>query len=116
MKKVMDKGSLSSDLISPPSTLKEEDEIFLGSFEGNVAKIVGLFAVTSVGEEGLGLKPEIQLTEKMLELQASEIKSIEEPLKKGIYSLDPEDYDRFREGLERLGMEESIGGGLTIPG
>ncbi len=116
LRKVIDEGGISSSLILLPPSLKKDDEVFLGSFTGNKVRVVGLFAVTSLSEEGLELKPEIQLTEKMLELQAPEIKSLEEPLKKGMFSLSPEDYDKLREGLERLGMEESMGAGLTIPG
>jgi len=114
--KVIDEGGISSSLILPPPALKKDDEVFLSSFTKNKVRVVGLFAVTSVSEEGLELKPEIQLTEKMLELKVSEIKSLEELLKKGMFSLSPEDYDKLREGLERLGMEESMGAGLTIPG
>ncbi len=116
LRKVIDEGVISSSLILPPPALKKDDEVFLGSFTENKVRVVGLFAVTSVSEEGLELKPEIQLTEKMLELKVSEIKSLEEPLKKGMFSLSPKDYDKLREGLERLGMEESMGAGLTIPG
>jgi len=116
LRKVIDEGVISSSLILLPPALKKDDEVFLGSFTENKVRIVGLFTVTSVSEEGLELKPEIQLTEKMLELKVSEIKSLEELLKKGMFSLSPEDYDKLREGLERLGMEESMGAGLTIPG
>jgi len=116
LRKVINEGGISSSLILPPPALKKDDEVFLGSFTENKVRIVGLFAVTSASEEGLELKPEIQLTEKMLELKVSEIKSLEEPLKKGMFSLSPGDYDKLREGLERLGMEESMGAGLTIPG
>jgi len=116
LRKVIDEGVISSSLILSPPALKKDDEVFLGSFTENKVRVVGLFAVTSVSEEGLELKPEIQLTEKMLELKVSEIKSLEEPLKKGMFSLSPKDYDKLREGLERLGMEESMGAGLTIPG
>ena len=116
LNKVMDEGGIGSGILLPPASLKKDDEVFLASFTGNKVMVVGLYVVSSVSEEGLGLKPEIRLAEKMLELQASEIKGLEEPLRKGMFSLGPEDYDKLREGLERLGMEESMGAGLTIPG
>ncbi|GEM_PF-4474371 len=119
LEKVIDKEGIGSDEIRPPAALKKEDEIFLGTSAENRVRVIGLFQVTSVSEEGIDLKPEIHLTQKLLELQASEIKGlkdIKELPERGIYSLGPEDYDKLREGLERLGMEESMGAGLTIPG
>jgi len=118
LKKVIQEGAISTDIIPLPPALKKGDEAFLGSSLGNKVRIVGLFAVTSV-EKRIDLKPEIHLTEKMLELNASEIKAFEgkaELPAKGIFGLGSEDYDKLREGLERLGMEESMGAGLTIPG
>lgn len=117
LNEVVDEGSISSEFISVLPPVKKEEEVFLASFSGEKLGVIGLFAVTSVSERRLDMKPEIFLTQKPLEVKRSEIKSLEgvEP-KRGIFPLDPEDYDRLREGLERLAMEESIGKGLSIPG
>ncbi len=118
LKRVIQEGAIGSDIVPLPPTLKKGDEVFLASSLGDRVRVVGLFAIKSV-EERINLKPEILLAEKMLELNASEMKAFEgkEGLPaKGTFSLVSEDYDKLREGLERLGMEESMGAGLTIPG
>ncbi len=109
-------GILRSGAIPIPTEVKEEEEAFLGVPEGESFKLTGLFLISSIGEDGIKLKPQIILTEKLAHFKAREIAKLGEKAEKIFLALERDEYERLREAMERLGMEESLGSGLTIPG